>query len=272
MAAAETSGRAAGDGCSHMKLLCSHGGRLIPRGPDGAIRYVGGETRVLAVPRDASFRDLTRRLEEMAGGAEVRAVRHRLADEGLEDVTVSVTCDEELAHMRDEYDRLRATRPAARFRVFVTTAAAASGGGGVVQRGRSAAAGLPPLAPKMRRVQSEQAQLHRRPAYPTAPVRRVQSLPEFAGRLHAQSSLHHHQQQQQCCCCSCRRPTYPAPVPARPMHAAPYMSKKASAAPSMPAAKATGRVVFLTDAGSEKARSRDSQAAMERRRAIWEFE
>jgi hypothetical protein len=35
---------------------------------------------------------------------------------------------------------------------------------------------------------------------------------------------------------------------------------------------ATGRVVFPTDASREKARSRDSQAAVERRRAIWEFE
>jgi hypothetical protein len=247
-----------------MKLLCSHGGCLVSRGSDGAIRYAGGETRVLSVPRDASFRELTRRLAEMAGGAEVRAVRHRLADEALEDVTVSVTCDEELAHMRDEYDRLRATRPAARFRVFVTTMAAApsAGSGGVVHRGRSPASGRPPLAPKMRRVQSEQEQLHRRPAYPEAPVRRVQSAPEFAGRHHAQPSFHHQQ-------CGFQRPAYPAPVPARPMHAAPYMSKKVAAAPSTPA---TGGVVYPTDAAREKASSRDSQAAMERRRAIWEFE
>ncbi|OEL33007.1 hypothetical protein BAE44_0005976 [Dichanthelium oligosanthes] len=54
----------------------------------------------------------------MTGGAQVRAIRHHLVDEGLEDVIVSVTCNEELAHMRDEYDRLAATRPAARFRVF----------------------------------------------------------------------------------------------------------------------------------------------------------
>jgi hypothetical protein len=92
---------------ARMKLTCSHGGRLVPSGsPDAAPRYVGGETRVLAFPRSASFRDLTARLSEMAGGVEVRSVRHRLADD--EDVVVSVTCDEELAHMRDVYDRLRA--------------------------------------------------------------------------------------------------------------------------------------------------------------------
>uniref|UniRef100_A0A453H411 PB1 domain-containing protein n=2 Tax=Aegilops tauschii TaxID=37682 RepID=A0A453H411_AEGTS len=85
-------------------------------GPDGAARYVGGETRVLAVPRGVSFRELAARLGEMAGGKIVSALRYRLADD--EDVLVSVTCDEELAHLRDEYDRLQATRPSATFRVF----------------------------------------------------------------------------------------------------------------------------------------------------------
>ncbi|RCV41397.1 hypothetical protein SETIT_9G132800v2 [Setaria italica] len=216
-----------------MKLLCNHGGCLLPRGPDGAIRYAGGETRVLAVSRD-----LTRRLAEMAGGAAVLAVRHRLADEGLEDVLVSVTYDEELAHMRDEYDRLLATRPTARFRVFVTTTAASagSGAGGFVHRGRSAAAGLPPLAPKIRR-----------------------SAQEFAGATHAQQSFRHHRHQQCCCSCHCQRRELcaPAPATARRMYPAPYMSKKVAAGPSMPAAEATARVVF-TDAAREKARSRDT--------------
>ncbi|KAG2546756.1 hypothetical protein PVAP13_9KG042700 [Panicum virgatum] len=266
---------AAGGLDARMKLLCSHGGQLVPRGggPDGSLRYVGGETRVLVVPRAATFRDLAARAAEVAGGAEVRAIRHRLADdEGLEDVLVSVTCDEELAHMRDEYDRLRAARPGARFRVFVvtTTAAASGSGAGVVYQQR-ATARLPPLAPAMRRVQSERAQLHRRLASPPAPVRRVRSAQEFAGDMdiHGQQPFRHHRHQQ--CCCSCRQRRdlcAPTPMPARPMNAAvAYMHKKATAAPSMPAAKAAGRVVF-TDAAREKARSREAQAAMEERRAI----
>lgn len=89
-------------------LLCSHGGRLVPCGPGGGLRYVGGETRALAVPRGVPFRELTAPLAEKAGAAAVTAVRYRLADEGPdEDLLVSVTSDEELAHMRDEYDRLR---------------------------------------------------------------------------------------------------------------------------------------------------------------------
>nr|CAB3493632.1 unnamed protein product [Digitaria exilis] len=250
--ASKPSHQADADGPNTMKLLCSHGGRLTSRAHDGAIRYVGGETRVLVVPRDVTFRDLTKKLQEMiGGGAEVLAIRHRLADDGLEDddVLVSVTCDEELAHMRAEHDRLLATRPAARFRVFVTTAAPAASvvgsgrRGGVVRRARSPAAvkaGLPPLAPKMRRAQSEQACCTA--AASTTTQRRC-------GASRARGTA------------------------ASPMNAVPYMSKKVAAAPSMPAAVATaGRAVF-TDAAKEKARSRDAQAAaMEDRRAIWEFE
>ncbi|CAD6214089.1 unnamed protein product [Miscanthus lutarioriparius] len=174
---------------THMKLLCSHGGRFQPCGPDGEPRYVGGETRVLAVPRAVSFRDLATRLAEMAGGgsaAEVRAIsiRHRLADEGLEDIIVTVTCDEEVAHMRDDFDRLRATRPAARFRVFVTTTASSSAG-----PKRATAAGLPPLPPplSMRRVQSEQA-VPTRAQHQHRPARRVHSAQELAGGVHMQPS------------------------------------------------------------------------------------
>ncbi|RCV41398.1 hypothetical protein SETIT_9G132900v2 [Setaria italica] len=254
-----------------IRVNCSHGGRFLPRGPDGALRYVGGETRVLAVPRAATFHDLAARLSrEVARGAEVRAIRHRLADEGLEDVIVSVTCDAELAHMRDEYDRLRATRPTARFRVFViTSASAGSGGGGGGFQGRRAAAGLPPLAPKMRRVQSELAQLHRRPSLP-APMRRIQSAQEFARatHVHVQPSFPHRRQQQYCCNCQRRDVCAPAPPPARPVGALPCMSKKV-AAPPVPVMKATRRLVF-TDAAREKARSRAAQAAMENGRTIWE--
>ncbi|CAD6206243.1 unnamed protein product [Miscanthus lutarioriparius] len=182
------------------RLMCSHGGRFLPRGPDGALRYVGGETLVLVVPRAATFPDMTARLSEMAGGAEVRAIRHRLADEGVQDVIVSVTCDEELAHMRDEYDRLRATRPAATFRVFVTTTPHAGSGGGVVCRRRSAA-GLPPLPLEMRRAQSEQALAVR--AHQQQAMQCVQSTQEFAGAIRLQPSFHHRCNQQ--CCSSYQR-------------------------------------------------------------------
>ncbi|KAL6637641.1 hypothetical protein ACP70R_025213 [Stipagrostis hirtigluma subsp. patula] len=275
----------AGDaGGDRLRLLCSHGGRFLPCGSDGALRYVGGETRVLALPRAATFRELAARLAEMAGGAEVRGVRHRLADEAFEDVLVSVTCDEELAHMIDEYDRLRATRPAASFRVFVST----SNSGGVQRRRLST--GLPPRppAPAMRRVQSDQAlaaraHLHRRLAASPELMRRVQSAQDLGGASRPPPSFYRRRREQ--CGCSCHRRDLcgPAPPPARPMQQLPYVPKniktgrrpgvQEASPPEVSAAKAkeTGRAVYF-DAATEKARSRDAETAMEHRRAFWEFE
>jgi hypothetical protein len=42
-------------GGSRIKILCSFGGRIMPRPSDGALKYIGGETRVLAVPRSIPF-------------------------------------------------------------------------------------------------------------------------------------------------------------------------------------------------------------------------
>lgn len=38
-----------------VKLLCSHGGKILPRTSDGQLKYVGGETRVITIPRDVSY-------------------------------------------------------------------------------------------------------------------------------------------------------------------------------------------------------------------------
>lgn len=38
-----------------VKFLCSHGGKILPRPSDGQLKYVGGETRVVAVPRNITF-------------------------------------------------------------------------------------------------------------------------------------------------------------------------------------------------------------------------
>ncbi|XBI73881.1 hypothetical protein VPH35_067537 [Triticum aestivum] len=195
---ASGSGSASATAERRLRMMCSHGGCFAPCAADGAVRYVGGETRVLAVPRGVSFRELAARLEEMlaSGGRKiVTALRYRLADD--EEVLVSVTCDEELAHLRDEYDRLQATRPSATFRVFFSG----------VQR--PAASGRPPLHPgTLRRVQSDPCTAAR-VAVPR-PMRRVQSAQDLAGYSRFQF--------QQCCYDKPqrRRDQY-APVPAPPM-------------------------------------------------------
>lgn len=37
---------------SRIKFLCSQGGKILPQPADGHLKYVGGETRVISVPRD----------------------------------------------------------------------------------------------------------------------------------------------------------------------------------------------------------------------------
>ncbi|KAM0885525.1 hypothetical protein ACQ4PT_030284 [Festuca glaucescens] len=271
MAEAESSG------AERLRLMCSHGGRFLPCGPDGAIRYVGGETRVIVVPREVSFHELAAKLGELAGAKTVSAARYRLADDDDDGVLVSVTCDEELAHMRDEYDRLRGTRPSASFRVFFS---------GVDVRPCAAASssGRPPLAPRMRHVHSDQALVA--PARlncgaAPAPMRRVQSAHEFVGCSRFQPCCCDYDRRHQCYCRCHRLHGKYTPVPAPPMCPPPSMSKKAQGAspagqepaPEVSPAKATGRVVsgLPTDAVMKRSRS-DREAEEPNRRAIWEFE
>ncbi|KAM0854680.1 hypothetical protein ACQ4PT_050275 [Festuca glaucescens] len=220
MAAAGASG---GSGeVARMRMMCSHGGRFLPCGPDGAIRYVGGETRVLVVPRSVSFRELASKLGEMEVGKIVSAVRYRFADD--DGVLVSVTCDEELVHMRDDYDRLKAMQPSASFRVFFSGQ-------------RRAASGRPPLPPKMRRVQSAPALAARARARvhcaaAPAPMRRVQSAQEFAGCSRFQPICYDYDRRHQCYCgCNRRHDQYRVPSPVPDVSTALHVHERARCAP-----------------------------------------
>ena len=42
-------------GGERVKLFCSQGGKILPRPTDGSLKYVGGETRVVAIPRSITF-------------------------------------------------------------------------------------------------------------------------------------------------------------------------------------------------------------------------
>ncbi|XP_047045686.1 uncharacterized protein LOC124650177 [Lolium rigidum] len=120
--ASSAGGGGGGGGSSvRFKILCSFGGRIMPRPTDGALKYIGGETRVLAVPRSIRFRDLKKKVEEMFK-TDVAAIKYQLLASDDLDILVSVTCDEDLLHMLDEYDRFESKRsPSAspRFRVYV---------------------------------------------------------------------------------------------------------------------------------------------------------
>ncbi|CAL9117382.1 unnamed protein product [Musa textilis] len=67
-----------------VRLMCSYGGRILPRPHDDQLRYVGGETRIVAVPRSASFAALRSRLSELhpaAAGGQPPCLKYQLPHE-----------------------------------------------------------------------------------------------------------------------------------------------------------------------------------------------
>ncbi|GLT97060.1 hypothetical protein SLE2022_146450 [Rubroshorea leprosula] len=85
-----------------LKFMLSHGGKILPRPGDGQLKYVGGETRVLAVPRDITFSELMKKLGTLVDGEMV--LKYQVIPDDLE-ALVSVRSDEDLKHMFDEHDR-----------------------------------------------------------------------------------------------------------------------------------------------------------------------
>nr|GEZ17640.1 hypothetical protein [Tanacetum cinerariifolium] len=85
-----------------IKFLFSYGGRILPRYPDGKLRYHGGHTRVLAVVRSLQFSELMTKLEELCG--KPVTLRCQLPTEDL-DALVTITSDEDLLNLIEEYDR-----------------------------------------------------------------------------------------------------------------------------------------------------------------------
>ncbi|KAJ8455753.1 hypothetical protein OPV22_034999 [Ensete ventricosum] len=105
---------------NRLKFLCSYGGKILPHPSDDHLRYVGGHTRVLVVTRSISFSELKERIQDMFPCC--AAIKYELVAKDME-ALVSVTCDEDLAYMLDEYDRLDARQPrfpsSPRFRLFL---------------------------------------------------------------------------------------------------------------------------------------------------------
>ncbi|KAL4303390.1 hypothetical protein GQ457_10G025910 [Hibiscus cannabinus] len=101
-----------------LKFLCSYGGKILPRYPDGKLRYQGGETRVLAVDRSTPFNELLLKMGELCGGKPV-SLRCQLPTEDL-DALVSITSDEDLANLIEEYDRFASPPSSLKIRAFLS--------------------------------------------------------------------------------------------------------------------------------------------------------
>ncbi|EPS71754.1 hypothetical protein M569_03006, partial [Genlisea aurea] len=104
--------------CRKVKLLCSFGGKIMPRPSDGALRYVGGQTRIITIREDVTF-DVF--LQKMVDAYIPNiAIKYQLLDEDL-DALVSVSCADDLENMIDEYYKLteRSGCVSAKLRVFL---------------------------------------------------------------------------------------------------------------------------------------------------------
>ncbi|XP_031479354.1 uncharacterized protein LOC116250101 isoform X2 [Nymphaea colorata] len=92
-------------GAKKVKFLCSFGGKILPRPSDGMLRYVGGQTRIISTRKGVSYQELMHKMQEAYGQSVV--IKYQLPNEDL-DALVSVSCDEDVENMMEEYDRLLA--------------------------------------------------------------------------------------------------------------------------------------------------------------------
>eukprot|EP01018_Ginkgo_biloba_P039929 Gb_25639 [translate_table: standard] len=108
-------------GSHKVKFMCSFGGKILPRPSDGNLRYVGGETRIITVNRSIGFMELMKKMMDIYGQALL--LKYQLPDEDL-DALVSVSSDEDLENMMDEYERLLegSSEGSSRLRVFLFSA------------------------------------------------------------------------------------------------------------------------------------------------------
>lgn len=50
-----------------VRFMCSFGGKILPRPHDNQLRYVGGDTRIVAVHRSTTFSVLISKLSKLSG-------------------------------------------------------------------------------------------------------------------------------------------------------------------------------------------------------------
>lgn len=99
-----------------VKFLCSFSGSILPRPQDGKLRYVGGETRIVSVPRDIGYEELMGKMKELFDMAAV--LKYQQPDEDL-DALVSVVNDDDVTNMMEEYDKLGSGDGFTRLRIFL---------------------------------------------------------------------------------------------------------------------------------------------------------
>ncbi|KAL5990188.1 hypothetical protein ACLOJK_011085 [Asimina triloba] len=102
-----------------MKFLCSFGGRILPRPSDGKLRYVGGETRIITIRKNVTLCELMQKTFGICNQA--HTIKYQLPGEDL-DALISVSSDEDLLNMMEEYHGLECIEGSHRLRLFLISA------------------------------------------------------------------------------------------------------------------------------------------------------
>lgn len=90
--------------------MVSFGGKILPRPHDNQLRYVGGDTRIVAINRPTTFSLLLAKLSKLlppqpSSAAVDFTVKYQLPNEEL-DALITVSTDEDVENMMEEFDRL----------------------------------------------------------------------------------------------------------------------------------------------------------------------
>ncbi|XP_022943483.1 uncharacterized protein LOC111448239 [Cucurbita moschata] len=99
-----------------MKVLCSFGGKILPRPSDSKLRYVGGETRIIRIKKDITWQELMQKTSSIYN--ETYAIKYQLPGEDL-DALVSVSCDEDLQNMMEECNEFKDDKGSKKLRIFL---------------------------------------------------------------------------------------------------------------------------------------------------------
>lgn len=99
-----------------LKILCSFGGKILPRPSDGKLRYVGGETRIISISKNPSWEELMKKIAGMCN--QPHSIKYQLPGEDL-DALISVSSDEDIQNMIDEYHGIDMPDSSQRLRIFL---------------------------------------------------------------------------------------------------------------------------------------------------------
>lgn len=99
-----------------IKVLCSFGGKILPRPSDGKLRYVGGETKIISLKTNLSWEELVKKTLGICN--QPHSIKYQLPGEDL-DALISVSSDEDLQNMIEEYCGIETLEGSQRLRLFL---------------------------------------------------------------------------------------------------------------------------------------------------------